>query len=192
MLGETLENVLGTLRTDESFAALIDCLEENEYRFCMANDPALIRPLTNLITQVTNGMSLFKGAENVRLAIAIQHALLNAMYRGNLELSRESVEVTDNGILFGNEPKIAKDRRNEEPYRDRCVHVSACINRNEVRIRIRDEGPGFDTSTVPAAADPETLVHETGRGLLIMSSFMDGLAFNKEGNEVTMIKLARE
>ena len=63
----------------------------------------------------------------------------------------------------------------EAPYRDRRIHVSTDLDRDSVTYRIRDEGPGFDTSVArrpvrprePDAHrrpghDPDPLLH--GRG----------------------------
>jgi anti-sigma regulatory factor (Ser/Thr protein kinase) len=56
------------------------------------------------------------------------------------------------------------------------------------RFVIRDEGPGFDPHKVPDPTDPENLERESGRGLLLMRSFMDSVAYNPTGNEVTLVK----
>ena len=54
---------------------------------------------------------------------------------------------------------------------------------------IRDQGPGFDIAAVHNRHDPETLQEHGGRGLVLMRNFMDQLAFNESGNEVTMVML---
>ena len=53
---------------------------------------------------------------------------------------------------------------------------------------IRDEGGGFDVSSVPDPEAPGALEGEKGRGLSLMRTFMDDVTFNDAGNEVTMIK----
>ena len=53
---------------------------------------------------------------------------------------------------------------------------------------IRDEGPGFDPASIPNPTDPEYLERPSGRGMLLMRSFMDELTYNDTGNEVTMVK----
>ncbi len=190
LLSDTIQHVLGTLKSDTSFAALIDCLQENSYRFRIPNDPLLINPLTNLLTQIVAGMRLLGATEMMRLCMAFEHALLNAIYRGNLELTRQDLPATDNGILQGVEPAIAQQRKLLSPYSERFVEVQMDVTLEEIRLIVRDEGRGFDTSCVPAASGPESLESESGRGLIIMTNFMDGIAFNTLGNEVTMVKRA--
>ena len=53
---------------------------------------------------------------------------------------------------------------------------------------IRDEGQGFDMASIPNPTDPEFLERPSGRGLLLMRSFMDELTYNDTGNELTMVK----
>ncbi len=53
---------------------------------------------------------------------------------------------------------------------------------------IRDEGSGFDRSELPDPTDPENLLKSSGRGVMLMQTFMDEVIFNDRGNEVTLIK----
>ena len=53
---------------------------------------------------------------------------------------------------------------------------------------IRDEGPGFDHTDLPNPTDPENLTKLSGRGLLLIRTFMDHVEFNNTGNEITLVK----
>ena len=55
---------------------------------------------------------------------------------------------------------------------------------------IRDMGPGFNVSEIPAAGDPENFRDGRGRGLVLIQTFMDEVKFNQSGNELTMTKFA--
>ncbi len=63
---------------------------------------------------------------------------------------------------------------------------------DEVRFIIRDEGPGFDVTTLPDISQPETIELESGQGLPLMRALMDEVTYNKVGNEVTMVKRRKE
>ena len=54
--------------------------------------------------------------------------------------------------------------------------------------RIHDQGRGFDPKSLPDPTDPRNLERSSGRGLLLMRTFMDDVSFNSTGNLVTMIK----
>jgi serine/threonine-protein kinase RsbW len=60
-----------------------------------------------------------------------------------------------------------------------------------VAIRIRDEGCGFDPSTLADPLAPENLLKTSGRGILLMRTFMDEMTFQRAaegGMEVWMVK----
>ena len=53
---------------------------------------------------------------------------------------------------------------------------------------VRDEGNGFDPTILPDPTDPANLEKSSGRGILLMRTFMDEVVFNEVGNEVQMLK----
>lgn len=192
LLNDTIIDVLGVIRSDASYAKLISTLTKNVFIFEMPNDPELISPLVGLLMQVVSGMELLGGIELVRLGVAIEHAVLNAMLRGNLELTRDQTPSPRAMIYDGATNEVVQQRRREAPYSERKVHVEAIASDYAVRIVVGDRGPGFDTSKLPEAGDPEILDTKGGRGLVLMTSFVDQLLFNDKGNEVTLIKRCDE
>lgn len=74
-------------------------------------------------------------------------------------------------------------------YRDRSVTVTVCRKERRLVISIKDEGEGFDWRTLPDPADTPDLLSIHGRGVLLSRMSVDGLAFNEQGNEVTVEKL---
>ncbi|PAY18711.1 hypothetical protein CKO51_14780 [Rhodopirellula sp. SM50] len=188
LLNDTIVDVLGVIRTDASFAKLISKLTKNVFEFQLPNDSDLISPLVGLLMQVVSGMELISGAEMNRLGVAIEHALINAMYRGNLQLG-PSVTPAHHAIIYDDATSDLIERRKQEaPYKDRQVYVEATASKDEIKIVIRDEGNGFDTTKVPDKVDANLFAAESGKGLVLMKSFADELSFNEIGNEVTMIK----
>jgi anti-sigma regulatory factor (Ser/Thr protein kinase) len=61
----------------------------------------------------------------------------------------------------------------------------------EVVFVIRDEGPGFNPDALPDPTAPENLAKASGRGILLMRSFVDDIRYNATGNELTLIKKIR-
>lgn len=188
LLNDTITDVLGVIRSDASYAKLISTLTKNVFVFELPNDPELISPLVGLLMQVVSGMELLGGIELVRLGVAIEHAVLNGMFRGNLELGRDQTPCPRAAIYDAATTAAMDERLRESPYRERKVHVEAIASSFAIRIVVRDQGPGFDTSRLPEAGDPEILDCEGGQGLVLMTSFVDQLLFNESGNEVTLIK----
>ena len=63
-----------------------------------------------------------------------------------------------------------------------------------IAIRVRDEGPGFDPADVPDPLAAENVLKSSGRGILIMRSFMDEMVLQRApegGMEVVMVKRVR-
>jgi CheY-like chemotaxis protein len=188
MLSETLDQVLGMVRADRSYARLIECVDRTEFTFTLRNDPALIDPLVDMVQQMVGGMRLCDAIWRVRVGIALEQALLNALYRGNLEISPEQMQEAREALLAGKGVDIVAERSSKAPYNKRTIFADICITKDEARFVVRDQGPGLDVHKAPAAGDASALEHEGGRGLVLMRTFMDEVTFNETGNEVTMIK----
>lgn len=188
LLNDTITDVLGVIRSDASYSKLIATLTKNVFVFEMPNDPELVSPLVGLLMQVISGMKLLGGMELVRLGVAVEHAVYNGMFRGNLELRRDETPCPHAAIYDQATNAVVEARKKETPYNDRTVHVEAIASEHAIRIVIRDQGPGFDTSRLPEAGDPAILDSEGGQGLVLMTSFVDQLWFNDKGNEVTLVK----
>lgn len=87
-------------------------------------------------------------------------------------------EATTNGMLHGNKGDTNKK-----------VLISITVNENSIRIRIKDEGAGFDPAKVPDPTAPENIFRESGRGLYIMRTCMDEVNYNftPEGTELSLL-----
>lgn len=190
MLIGTVEDVLGVMRTDRSYAELIDCTVENRLVFELPNKPRLLMVAIDLTMQLAAGMQLLSGVDRYRVATALQHAGLNAIYRGNLELSH--TEWRHHSSEEDGEQKqgaLIAERLKTAPYKDRKVHYDARLMRDLIRVAIRDEGHGFKVSKYMSEEEPQSeLSAQHGRGLVLIRTFMDKVSFNEAGNEITLIK----
>jgi serine/threonine-protein kinase RsbW len=68
------------------------------------------------------------------------------------------------------------------------VHVEASVSPELTEIIIEDEGPGFNRAEVPDPTAEENLLKCSGRGILLMETYMDRVEFSKSGRRVKMIK----
>ena len=90
--------------------------------------------------------------------LALVEALVNAMKHGNRYDATKTVTVA-------------------------CILSDDCIH-----IEIADEGDGFDPEEVPDPTREENLDLPSGRGIMLIRSFMTGVTFNEVGNRVVMEK----
>jgi serine/threonine-protein kinase RsbW len=67
------------------------------------------------------------------------------------------------------------------------VHVLCQLAEDSVRIEITDEGQGFDPAAVPDPTADENLENPSGRGIMLMRSFLK-IRYNEAGNGVVLEK----
>ncbi len=182
-LAETVVSVLGVAQAGLKQQRLLECLTQSESRFLLDNDASLIPPLLGYLQENLTRMNLCDEIGKIRVSVALQEALINAIYHGNLEVSSSLREQDDKAYM-----QLIEERRTQKPYRHRRVEVIARETPAEAVYTIRDEGPGFDPSRLPDPTDPSNLERVTGRGLLLIRTFMDQVDHNARGNEITMIK----
>jgi len=68
------------------------------------------------------------------------------------------------------------------------IIISYQIDAKQAIIRICDEGVGFDPTSVPDPTSPERLCLPTGRGIMLMRSYLTEISYNPRGNEVQLVK----
>jgi CheY-like chemotaxis protein len=179
----TLENILAVTQAERHQQRAFECLAQCDSAFILDNDVSLIAPLLGHLDGLLARLKLCDPTERMRVGVALQEALLNAIYHGNLEVSSE-LRQQDEKVYHD----LVRRRREQAPYRDRRVHFRACLTPTEAVFTIRDEGPGFDPSKLPDPTDPTLLERVGGRGLLLIRTFMDRVEHNETGNEIVLAK----
>lgn len=187
-LADEIAQVLHVSQINRSYERLLGCLIRNAFSFRLTNDADLFDPLIALLLQMMVGMKLCDSTDRIRVGLAIEHALLNALYRGNLEISAEQMLSTRELFQGSSADALVQQRLQQAPYGERTILLDVVMSSDEARISIRDEGPGFDVTKLPGRGDPDVLESKGGRGLLLIQTFMDEVTFNAVGNEITMLK----
>jgi CheY-like chemotaxis protein/anti-sigma regulatory factor (Ser/Thr protein kinase) len=182
-LMEIVRQVIENSDENRMQSRLMHRLVRNEFSFVLNNDLSLVHSLVKYLQHTLRCVRLVDEVDRLRVGIAVEEALLNALYHGNLEVSSDLKEQDAN--LF---EETARKRCLEEPYRHRRIFVDALVTRDFARFSIRDEGPGFNPHSLPDPCDPQNLEKPSGRGILLMRSFMDEVTFNATGTEVTLVK----
>lgn len=96
------------------------------------------------------------------IVMAVREAVTNAMVHGNQEDETKSVEVIFN-----------------------------CPG-NAVEIEVRDQGKGFDPTSVPDPTDPVNILKTSGRGIFLMRSFMDEIEWSARPEGGTMVRMVKK
>ncbi len=187
-LPDTAKEVLTLAKADRCHAKLITCLDESHFTFTLDNDPAVVDPLVDLIQQMVSGMGLVDFTGRLQVGVAVKEAVLNAIFHGNLEITKEQVQEVEHELIQEGDLSLVEKRASEDPYCQRQVHVEIQITPQEARFVIRDEGNGFDLSEVPDLNEPGALEPVGRRGLSLIQTFMDEVLYNEKGNEVRLVK----
>ena len=95
------------------------------------------------------------------IEMAVREAVTNAMVHGNQEDEAKSVEVVFN------------------------------CHDNELEIEVRDQGTGFDLSSVPDPTDAANLMKTSGRGIFLMRTFMDDVQYVHRPEGGTAVRMSK-
>lgn len=182
-LAEIVEQVLLVSKDQLSQARLLNRISHSEFTITLENDLALLQSLVIYIQQQLKMLHIFAESERIRIGVALEEALLNSFYHGNLEVSSKLREDD-----YDEYYSLAKARCSQEPYASRKITVQCKFDPESVSVTISDEGPGFDPSSLPDPRDPENLERPSGRGLLLMKTFLDEVEYNAKGNQVRLLK----
>ncbi|MDR2169642.1 MAG: ATP-binding protein [Planctomycetaceae bacterium] len=113
-----------------------------------------------LIDQVMEQLekSTWSTKEKFAIQMALEESLVNAVKHGN----------------------------DSDPNKN--VHFTCNLNDSLIYVRIEDEGPGFDPNEVPDPTDPEHIMVASGRGVLLIKSFVTKVWWNEKGNVIEFEK----
>ena len=186
-LRATVGQVLAASDRKRRHWRLVGCMTRHRCVFVLPNDPALLVPLVVYLQEIAAQIGVCAVADCTRIGVAIQEALVNALHHGNLEVNSDLRNGHDE--LYYD---LIVRRCHEPPYANRRIFVEADLTRDCAVFVVRDEGAGFDRTSVPDPLDPAGLERASGRGLLLMRTFMDEVLFNDAGNAVTMTKRRKE
>ncbi len=120
-----------------------------------------------------------------RVGMAFSEALTNAVEHGNLDLGSTLKDGQPGGMLRFFEERA---RRLALPfYARRRIHLAVSIRGARVRIRLRNDGIGFDPSELAGSSpDPRSVEAPCGLGLTMIESLVDHAAISPDGRSITL------
>ncbi len=96
-----------------------------------------------------------------RVGIAIRESMVNAVVHGNRYNSRKK------------------------------VHLKVERTPDRLTVVVQDEGDGFDPNAVPDPLAGENLLRGSGRGVMLMQSFMDEFQISQRQPQGTQVKMVK-
>jgi CheY-like chemotaxis protein/anti-sigma regulatory factor (Ser/Thr protein kinase) len=179
----TVKNVLAVARARHATRAMLGSMTRLESEYVLSNTLEGLDALIGYIKDQLRHMYLFGEHDILRIGTALYESIVNAIEHGNLELSSQHRDLPSAEYR-----KLFEQRGLASPYRTRHVYFTSKFTRSSATFVVRDQGHGFDPSKLPNPTDTEIVGRVNGRGLFLIRTFMDEVAFNETGNEITMIR----
>lgn len=122
------------------------------------SEPALVAPLVVRAVEFLRSEGLLQPSEESRIGLCLEEALQNAVKHGNRKDFKKKVRFQ----LF--------------------------LGESEWGVIVTDEGHGFDPGRVKSPLNSEGLWGESGRGLYLMSHYMDRVEYFNAGSTLILAK----
>jgi len=145
------------LSTESAPTLTLDVDEEGRIRLTMPSLVEILRPAVDRLVEAGRLLAGLDSDAAFRVRVALGEAVANA-------------------ILYGS-------GENE----DGLVRIELETSGDELRVKVMDEGPGFDPAAVPDPTAQTGIERNRGRGLLLMRTLSDDVRFSEEGNAVTLV-----
>src|SRR5437016_2479310 len=136
--------------------------------------PHWVEPTVEYLRQKALLCGACQESRSGKLLLALQEALVNAVVHGNLELSSELKEHADSSFA-----EALAQRAADGELSNRTVDVLVEYDGRRCRWIITDQGKGFDVDAAMRrleSDDPEVIL-ASGRGIMIMRSFLDDVKY---------------
>lgn len=183
-LVETIERTLSVAASEQQRLSFAKYVQRIAVELELTNDDTLLPQILQRIESPLLELGIVDDSSRMHIGVALDEALRNAIIHGNLEVP-SSLREQDGGKPYMD---MIQERLSDASFADRRVRVTLLANQDEASIVIADEGPGFDIDQLPDPNAPENWEDVSGRGLLLIRSFMDEVFHNESGNMITMVK----
>ncbi len=190
-LVETVDRVVEHAKAAHNREKLSRRMLEYHCRFSLESDRELIRALVDQVEERMAGVGFGDAVERIRVGEAFEEALLNAMYHGNLEITRHELDAIRSELddhLLG---RLIEERCRDPRIAPRRVLAIIHLTSDEVRFVIRDEGCGFNRMLTEPKDSSNSFDSGRHRGFTLIRALMDEVKFNDAGNELILQRSAR-
>jgi anti-sigma regulatory factor (Ser/Thr protein kinase) len=180
-LVRVLQGVRAVKRRRRASDELFKYVTDQQYEFAIPSRRRLVSAAATYLQDVVTRGSRIDDISRVHVRVALEEALFNALIHGNFEITSDLREDDDEEY-----ERLIQERERTAPYSERPIVVRARVTAEQAEFTIRDEGRGFNPKAIPDPTASGSVDRASGRGLLLIRSFMDEVQYNMAGNEITM------
>ena len=133
----------------------------------------------SFILEITSDSKYLSKVDKLSAKVARYAKLTNS---DSDDLGIVTTELVNNAIHHGNK---------NDPMKK--VSIVFQVDTEQIELRIKDEGDGFNPDEIKDPLAPENLMSESGRGIFLIRNLMDNLEFNfgNDGTEIIAVKYLR-
>ncbi len=183
---EVIEKAIQRKRDREIPRRILPCLVEENLIFHIPPTMESKSGVIHYLTEKLVGAGICDESGRYFVSVSLDEALTNSLFYGCLEVPSDLRE-TDTGTEEFN--RLVQERMLIPEYCSRAITIEMNLTPERVVYRITDPGPGFDAPDLSEALpEPTELSRLHGRGLLLMTCFMDEVFYNDLGNQITLVK----
>lgn len=117
------------------------------------------------------------------ISIVLNEALMNAIIHGNLEISSKVKEES-----FEQFESLLEERQATPEYAEKTVEIRCELQKDSIVFQLTDQGKGFSFDEYKDL-ELTNLLMLSGRGLVLIRSFMDEVKWEEPGNRIIMKKM---
>lgn len=180
LLLPTVRGVLEMFLAERNYADLLARSLETRFDFELDNDEKYFAPFGDLCNRMLASQSPLDRIERLRVVVGVEHALKNALYRGNLEIGSNYLFPEGEHTLPQELAQLVRER--QEKFADRRIRIRLSMTPTEFRCMVQDRGSGFTPQINASFHDG------AGRGLVLMHAFLDEVRFSDRGNSVELVR----
>ncbi|MGQ9590560.1 MAG: ATP-binding protein [Planctomycetota bacterium] len=147
----------------------------NEFRFSMVDGPPPDCPGKIVEREIPSDLALVAPLVIRTVEALAEKGVLQRGDEHSVCLCLE--EALRNAVLHGNRQEFSKR-----------VRLVAFSEGSDLGFLVSDEGGGFDPTSLRSPVRTERLVEETGRGVFLICSFMDRVAYYRGGSALLMTR----
>jgi len=182
-LSESLHKIETTVEQKQEPRLAVPWVEEQVISLSFGSNIANIRNAISYISKHTSDICSLYDLDDRKVAICLQECLVNAIFHGNFGLNSQLKE--DDWPAYD---QLIKQRESEPDYAAKQVTLNFKLHPDHFIFEISDEGAGFDPRQLPDPADPSSWLRLSGRGILFVRTYMDGVQWNEAGNKILLRK----
>lgn len=124
------------------------------------------------VVNISSKIENLRKIEKIIDDISGEFAISEDIY-GNILIA--ALEATNNAIMHGNKLDDSKN-----------VTIEFKLDDEKLRIKVDDEGKGFDYKHIPDPTSPENIENVNGRGIFLMRKLSDKIKFSRNGATVEL------